>query len=223
MKPRVLALHGFLGRGSDWDAVRRAAGPDWEWHCPDLFSPEAADWRLPPDLPGPAWLAGYSFGARLALRWLESEPGRWCGALLLSANPGNFQCHEERAARRLADSAWAAAFRQEPWDDLLRRWNEQPVLAGGATSAREEKDFDRGKLASALEDFSVSGQSAETSLLREPLVWMAGAQDGKFAGLLGRMREAGFPGRFREIAGAGHRLLIEAPESVAGELVRLAA
>lgn len=223
MRARVLALHGFLGRGSDWDEVKSAARGDLQWSCPDLFAPEARDWRTPPGDVERVWLAGYSFGARLALRWLEAEPDRWCGALLLSVNPGNFQSDKERVARRQADAAWAAAFRAGPWDGLIRRWNGQPVLSGTAAPDRGETEFDRAKLASSLLDFSVADQAAVISRLRGPLIWMAGADDRKFAALLTRMREAGFPGDFREVPGAGHRLLVDAPHAVAGALDRLTA
>jgi 2-succinyl-6-hydroxy-2,4-cyclohexadiene-1-carboxylate synthase len=223
MKPRVLALHGFLGRGSDWNTVKTTAQPDLEWVCPDLFAPEAPAWRTPPGSVEGAWLAGYSFGARLALRWLVDEPDRWRGALLLAGNPGNFQSDEERARRRAADATWAATFGTEPWDEILHRWNSQPVLSGDATPPRLEKDFDREKLASVLINFSVGDQFVEVSRLREPLVWMAGTKDQKFSALLGSMREAGFPGVFCEVPRAGHRLLHEAPTEVAGALDRLTA
>ena len=110
MSATVVALHGFLGRGSDWDAVRGEGPSEARWICPDLFALGAGDLFAVPSFEGKAWLVGYSFGARLALRWLQNAPGRWRGALLLSANPGNFQSEEERVARRKSDAAWAAAF-----------------------------------------------------------------------------------------------------------------
>jgi 2-succinyl-6-hydroxy-2,4-cyclohexadiene-1-carboxylate synthase len=223
MNGRVVALHGFLGRGRDWEAVRRVAHQDVEWICPDLFAPDAPDWRRPPDFSGRAWLAGYSFGARLALRWMQEQPDRWCGALLLSANPGNFQSAPERADRRRADNAWASAFRTEDWDSLMRRWAAQPVLAGGAAPPRPEKDFDRARLAEVLQNFSVADQTTDATGLRSPLLWMAGDADGKFCGLLRDMREEGFPGEFLQVPGAGHRLLVEAPGAVADALDRLTA
>lgn len=223
MKRSVLALHGFLGRGGDWDGVKAASPGDFEWHCPDLFAPGGGDWRQPPASVGKAWLAGYSFGARLALRWLLEEPRRWHGALLLSANPGNFQTDAARSARRESDAAWASAFRDESWDGLIPRWNAQDVLAGGAVPPRTEADYDRGKLADALEHFSVADQFIEAARLEGSLVWMAGARDAKFTGLLEAMREAGFPGVFHAVPGAGHRLLHEAPREVALALDRLTA
>lgn len=215
MSVRILALHGFLGRGSDWDRVRAELPQDWTWDCPDMFGPSG--WCAG-DAGEGAWLAGYSFGARLALRLLAEEPGRWRGALLLSCNPGNFQTDAERAARRASDAAWAAAFLHDEWAELLRRWDAQPVLAGGGAPPRAERDFDRAKLADALISMSVADAFTDPVRLPERLAWLAGERDAKFSGMLGRLRASGFPGVFYAVSGAGHRLLPEAPVDVAQAL-----
>jgi 2-succinyl-6-hydroxy-2,4-cyclohexadiene-1-carboxylate synthase len=221
MTGRLIALHGFLGCGRDWDAVRAKSECGLEWICPDLFAAGAS--FEPPVMNGPCWLAGYSFGARLALSWMQREPQRWSGALLLSANPGNFQSDQERAARRAADDRWAEAFRQDPWNDVLDRWNAQDVLAGGTAPWRTESDYDRAKLSAALRDLSVAGQFTDPLRLPSNLVWMAGERDGKFVALQASMRDAGFPGTFPRVEGAGHRLLVEAPDAVSAALDHLVA
>lgn len=220
---RVLALHGFLGSGSDWDAVRAASRTDIEWMCPDLFSPGASATDNPPSFAGKAWLAGYSFGGRLALDWMVRHPGRWHGALMLSVDPGNFQADEQRVTRKKSDEAWAAAFRAEPWEELMDRWNGQPVFEGSVAPLRKEKNFDRAGLASAFERFSVADQFTDAARLDGEFIWLAGEMDAKFRGLLGSMRNAGFPGSFFAIPCAGHRLLQDAPGDVAAALDRLVA
>jgi 2-succinyl-6-hydroxy-2,4-cyclohexadiene-1-carboxylate synthase len=218
----IVALHGFLGRGSDWQAVRGASRGGLRWICPDLFAPGARGFE-PPAVEGPCWLAGYSFGARLALSWWQNDPARWRGALLLSVNPGNFQTEAERSARRQADQEWAGSFEKDPWSELLARWNDQAVLAGSPAVHREEPAFDRARLAAALRDFSAADQFTDPLRLPPRLTWMAGARDGKFVGLLTSMREAGFPGSFLVVEEAGHRLLAEAPAAVAAALDDLVA
>ncbi len=218
MKPRVVALHGFLGCGADWDAVRTATSHDAEWICPNLFSPSSDDLNVERNQGGKAWLAGYSLGGRLALRWLVEEPERWHGALLLSVNPGNFQSDAERQSRRIADAAWAQAFQNDEWSSLMRRWNTQGVLLGKKPPQRYEADFDRHKLAAALEHFSVADQSTDPSQLTLPLLWMCGERDQKFSSLLNSLRVANFPGGFQIVPDAGHRLLHEAPHAVAEAL-----
>ena len=222
MKPKIVALHGFLGRGTDWDLVRAKSKCGAEWICPDLFAPGALSFD-PPDIEVSCWLAGYSFGARLALDWLQREPERWCGALLLSVNPGNFQADEERAARREADKRWADDFESAAWDDLMRRWNAQEVFERSSIPHRAERDYERGRLGAVLRKFSVADQFTDPLRLPPRIVFMAGARDRKFVDLQDRMRDAGFPGTFPVVDGVGHRLLVDAPEAVATALDNLVA
>jgi len=221
VKATVIALHGFLGKGSDWHDVRAASKAGLSWLCPDLFVADAA--FLPPAVEGPVWLAGYSFGARLALRWMQDEPDRFLGALLLSVNPGNFQSDEDRAVRHSADSVWADRFRGENWNDLVLAWNAQDVFGGQPAHDRSEANYDRAKLAFALENFSVADQFTDPSRLPSRITWLAGSRDTKFRTLLDDMGNAGFPGTFLRVDGAGHRLLREAPEAVAAALDDLVA
>jgi 2-succinyl-6-hydroxy-2,4-cyclohexadiene-1-carboxylate synthase len=219
---QIVALHGFLGRRSDWDAVREASQAGLDWTCPDLFV-RGANSFAPPAVEGPCWLAGYSFGARLALRWLQQEPDRWLGALLLSVNPGNFQTDAERSARQQSDETWAQLFAAEPWDDLIKRWDAQEVFRGSEAPQRDEDSFDRGALSKALRKFSVAGQFTDPLRLPPQLTWLAGSRDRKFADLQGAMRDAGFPGTFLLVEEAGHRLLHESPGTVAAALDDLVA
>ncbi len=218
----IVALHGFLGRGSDWERVRAESKADLQWICPDLFATGASP-PAPPAVDGPCWLAGYSFGARLALRWMNEAPEKWLGALLLSANPGNFQNEAARAARRAADNEWARSFRQRPWDEVMTQWDAQEVFRDASVPARAEAGHDREKLASAMEKFSVGAQFTDLMRLSPRLTWMAGAKDAKFCTVLDDMRDAGFPGVFLRVGGAGHRILHEAPRAVASALDDLVA
>lgn len=221
MKAGIVALHGFLGRGSDWDAVRAASKSALDWHCPDLFSRGSS--FDAPAVGRPCWLAGYSFGARLALRWMQQSPDRYLGALLVSANPGNFQTEEERASRKASDEIWAAKFRRQTWSGLMGEWNAQEVFAGDRALPTNGDDFDREQLARALGKFSLAAQFTDPLRLPPRLMWMAGVKDPKFSRLLDGMRDAGFPGTFLRVEDAGHRLLHSAPEAVAAALDDLVA
>lgn len=143
--------------------------------------------------------------------------------MLISANPGNFQGDDERAARRGSDDAWAAVFRTETWGELLQRWNAQTVFSGDSCRERREEDFDRVKLAAAMQQYSVAGQFTDPLCLPPRLAWLAGTRDAKFCTLLDNMRNSGFPGSFLKVENAGHRLLHDAPEAVAVALDELLA
>ena len=106
---------------------------------------------------------------------------------------------------------------------LWTKWNAQDVFAGSARPLREEKEYDRAKLAMALEDCSVADQFTDTLRLSGRFVWMAGEKDAKFRALLDEMRKAGFPGSFFPVPDAGHRLLQDAPAAVAAALDQLIA
>ena len=154
---------------------------------------------------------------------MQEAPDRYLGALLISANPGNFQTDEERTARKAADQIWADQFRRQPWNEVMGEWNAQQVFAADAAPVRSENDFDREKLAMAFEKFSVAAQFTDPLRLPPRLVWLAGAQDTKFCALLDAMRNAGFPGSFLRVDDAGHRLLHAAPGLVAAALDDLVA
>ena len=112
----ILALHGFTGRGSDWDLLR-AALPGRTWNAPDLPghgpAPELpADWpahrraieKACTALPEKPVLTGYSMGGRLALRAALALPGKFSALVLIGASPG-LETEAERAARRESDAA----------------------------------------------------------------------------------------------------------------------
>ena len=97
---KIYALHGFLGLPSDWAEFNGLEGVS-------LF-----DTRLPAPSAGlTQWgkafnafaepgslLLGYSLGGRLALHALCDNPGRWQGAILISAHPG-LRCSKEKETR----------------------------------------------------------------------------------------------------------------------------
>jgi pimeloyl-ACP methyl ester carboxylesterase len=106
---------------------------------------------------------------------------------------------------------------------VIGEWNAQQVFAPDSAPFRDEKDFDRDKLAVALGEFSVASQFTDPLRLPSRLIWLAGGQDEKFCALLDDMRNAGFPGTFLRVDDAGHRLLHSAPGAVAAALDDLVA
>lgn len=226
-------LHGFLGRGADWDPLRQA----WPatlpaLHTPDLFAAPPAD----PSLPAfgerfanvvtagdrAPLLLGYSLGGRLALHALLATPGRWHGAVIVSAHLGLDQA-EERAARRAGDEHWAARFRDESWDTLLAAWNAQDVFGGRAAPLDRPADaFDRSALAHALTAWSLGTQTPLTpalATLRLPILWIAGADDPRYVAQ-GEAAARACPNVTLRIApAAGHRVPWEQPDWFRDEVV----
>jgi len=216
----ILALHGFLGRGSDWDFLRDAG---FEVVAPDLFGPAVTPnvsegpggardasrhirAALPPRPRGPRGaLVGYSLGGRLALHVAND----YDLAVIISAGitPGD-------AVREAADDAWARRFESDDWETLIRDWNAQPVF-GGHVAHRDEHDFDRRALARALRDWSPAVlMPPDLTTITTRVLWIAGERDAKYVAE-GRRAVSLLPNAtLAVVEGAGHRVPFERPDAV---------
>lgn len=160
-------------------------------------------------------LLGYSMGGRLVLHALLEPDHPWQAAVIVSAHPG-LENDLDRSARLAHDSNWAAKAFAGDWKNFLDDWNAQPVLGGALhrdpDSARRlaasRREISRGFL-----DWSLGAQEPLWDRLGEisiPVLWIAGEQDAKFAGLARRAASL-LPDSFLAIApGAGHRVPWEA-------------
>ncbi len=238
---RLIALHGFLGRASDWDVLRgwlpRASVEAIDlW--PLLSARGVTGWpsmaraldealaRAAGDAASvPVFVVGYSFGARLLLSsaWVTAPGSPVRGCCLVSCNPGLSEGDAAaRTARQAADEAWARRILEWPEDELWRAWDAQPVFAGSVRLERAAGlPAPRETLAAALGTFSLAGQPDGRPRLRawpSPLLWVTGARDGKFSALARELAEAGVPARFVACDEAGHRVPWDTPGAFAGAL-----
>jgi 2-succinyl-6-hydroxy-2,4-cyclohexadiene-1-carboxylate synthase len=189
----ITALHGFLGRPADWDFLR-AAGL-------------AVDARELDDVPSSGEiLLGYSMGGRIALQALL-DGARYRRAIIVSAGLG-IEDEGERAKRREADERWARRFETEKWEDVLRDWNAQPLF-GGHVPDRDERDYDRGRIADALRRWSPGVLPPSASRLHEitiPVLWIAGERDAKYVSVGERAVTLLPHAQLRICPGAAHRV-----------------
>ena len=233
-------LHGFLGRGSDWDDLRRR----WPQGLPELRTPDLFA-SVPPDSSLPAFgtrlsrsvateedprplLLGYSLGGRLALHALLADPSCWRGAVIVSAHLG-LATEGERAARRADDARWAERFRTEPWDTVLDVWNARAVFGGRSVDLdRREARYDRTALAHGLTAWSLGAQEkldAKLAGIAVPVLWVAGGDDARYVAEGERAAKASPAIRLEIAPGAGHRVPWESPAwfaDVVSEFVRQA-
>lgn len=235
-------LHGFLGRPSDWDAVKaslpRHAG--LRIFTPDLFNELA----LGPRHSFEAWadnftnwveslgcssekniLVGYSLGGRLALHAFEKCPSLWKKLVCVSTNPGfndRYGCldtdSEERCLRWMNDSYWAEEFMKAPWDSVVRTWNAQPVFGGGENEpVRSEMDYSREALGLALTQWSLAQQKNMRPLLQahvEKVIWIAGEKDEKFMDLSNSLQQEVNGLVVETILESSHRVLFDNPRGL---------
>ena len=227
----ILALHGFLGRGSDWDFLREAG---FEVEAPDLFgvipsvsegpgrvgSEDVASRTAQPPRSlatlgmtgGHDVVLGYSMGGRLALHLANKAKL----AIIISAaiTPGD-------AARRERDEAWAKRFEHDRWDDLLRDWNAQPLF-GGHQVLRREEDFDRRALAAALREWSPAVLiPPNLTTINTRVLWIAGEHDRHYVEEGERAVSLLPDATLAIVEGAGHRVPFEKPQAVV-DLLRAA-
>jgi 2-succinyl-6-hydroxy-2,4-cyclohexadiene-1-carboxylate synthase len=199
----IWCLHGFLGRGGDWDFLRDAG---FEVRAPSLFSGDSLE-----DLrPSPNDIVlGYSMGARLALpliaRW---GAGAIAGAVLVSAG-----ITYPEPGRRELDETWARRFESEPWDSVVEAWNAQQVFGGRKNPLmRSEADFDRSALAKALRDWSPAVLHSSLRDIAVPTLWIAGEHDSKYVEAARRAAERLPNAELWICPDAAHRVPWEQPQ-----------
>jgi 2-succinyl-6-hydroxy-2,4-cyclohexadiene-1-carboxylate synthase len=233
----VVMLHGFSQTHRAFDGVIAAlAAERYRPLAPDLPGHGAAGDRRPisvasciEDLVASApprfALCGYSQGGRIALHLALAHPDRVSRLVLVSTTAG-IEDPDAREARRRADEALAARVEREPLEDFVARWRDQPLFADEPAGVRAAAVADQLRnapagLAEALRGLGTGAMRPAWERLGElevPVVVLAGERDQKFVGLGRRLVDALPDASLEIVPGAGHGLLLEAPQAVARAL-----
>ena len=238
-------LHGFLGRGSDWEPLKekiRKKYKDSFYRQPDLFFQPHHDLSSQFDMPQwainfNAWaretqaslenrkrvLMGYSMGGRLALHALLHRQSQWDAAIIMSANPGIFWSTEEIQKRRNWDEIWAQDFLNKDWTQLIEKWHQLPVFSGDPQPYRLlEEQFSRAALSLAFKNWSVLNHGFELEDLKKisiPVLWVVGERDQKYCHYYEYLKKEKYIDDYIVIPRIGHRILrAEDPELLLGLL-----
>ena len=241
----VLALHGFMGSGADWQLVaeRVASSTGADVLAPDLpghgaavglaegaYSMDGAADRLVADLDrrrlDRVAVAGYSMGGRLALHLALRHPDRVAALALVSASPG-LPTDAERAARRQLDAERAQAIADD-FPGFLDRWYRADLWGGLSDDERRQlvvrrSQNDPDELARSLAGMGAGAQPWHGDRVREigvPGLAVAGARDAKYVAVA---RELASHSGLRPVLvpDAGHALLAHAPGTLASLLTDL--
>jgi len=199
----IVALHGFLGTGRDWDFLRDAGFP--------IVTPSVSEG------PGRAGgaddvLLGYSMGGRLALQALL-HGAKYKAAVFISTRV---------TATAEGREEWARRFERDDWATLMSDWNAQPLF-GGHVLPRREEDFDRRELARQLREWSPAALPPAEPRLHElalPTLWIAGARDPKYVAEAKRAAALAPNATLEIVEGAAHRVPWEKPDAVVASLRR---
>lgn len=184
----LIALPGFLGCKKDWDCfdfgverfypIDLYEEPSFEKFAKRL-NKQAELWQAP------RVLMGYSLGARLALHAILDNPKLWSKAIFISGHSG--LAEKDRAARKQNDAIWADAFKMNPWENVIEKWEAQEVFKTCRYSfKREEKNYSREFLAHCLTCYSLGCQEdlqEKIAKLDLPILWITGDKDAKFSKL----------------------------------------
>lgn len=241
---RIAMLHGFCGSADTFADVRTALGAGYACEAPALLGHGAASTaarfedevdRLAAILAAgdPPLLLGYSFGGRLAMGLVARHPGRWLGAVFVGAHPGLID-PRARAERRDADRRWVDLLAAGDLEAFVTAWEAQPIFASQvavdatrrARQRAERRRHDPRALGRAMEVLGLGAMPCWDDALataRLPMVFVAGALDAKYAAV-GHALAARAPAlRVVVVPGAGHNVVLEAPEAIATVLRDLAA
>lgn len=223
----ILALHGFLGKSSDWIELKNlcaTAGLKAEWVCPDFFDPKKGlDFRnrefifeqledLIHAKAKPWVLLGYSFGGRMALSLQNRKPKEWQKSAYFATHLG-LDSLSEAEARQISDAKWSYKFLKEDWKICVQEWNKQAVFKQDTQPLRREAEFDKNRLANSMRLFSLGrqdliGKFSDTGAMgAQAGKFFVGKLDQKYMDLYAGWKKSGRISDFIQVPERAHRLL----------------
>lgn len=234
----LIFLHGLLGSNQDWQKVIEKLP---HFRCLSLDLPLHAQSQqyhvenfeqtcryLATQIQqhignSPYFLVGYSLGGRLALYYslqFQQTKGNLQGIILEGANIG-LSNEADRLARWQNDCFWAQRFAQEPIQQVLNDWYQQPVFAHLNTSERmaliEKRATNQGvAIAQMLRATSLAKQPDFRTKLRTtrlPIYYLCGEKDQKFRTIAEQEHL-----NLRLIPQAGHNAHLENPLAFANAI-----
>lgn len=234
--PVVVFLHGLLGSGEDWDAPLQHLGDlphitiDLPGHglsalqsCNDFRDccNQISDTLLTQVAPHrPIVLVGYSLGARIAMTGIAKQYFPSLNIQQVIIEGGNFglQSDADKQARLKNDAHWADRFSNEPIEQVLNDWYQQPVFSSLKHEQRQELVAKRSAnlgpaVATMLMATSLAKQEYLLDSMKEAGVrthYICGEQDSKFSLLA---KQSGLS--FSQVAHAGHNAHREQPQAFA--------
>ena len=243
----LLALHGFTGNASQWDFLSRALRSEYRVIAVDLPGHGGSDAPDDParydfdhtikalvellgrlEISKVHWL-GYSLGGRIALGAAVTLPQHTLSLTTIGASPG-LASDEERTARRASDEKLAEKLETEGLAAFVDYWEALPLWQSQARlspTARKKLHSQRlandpKGLANSLRGIGGGSQPdfrQKLAHLRAPALFIAGAEDEKYAALAREMEDLTPPGRAALVPESGHAVHLEQPARLSETLL----
>ena len=212
-RPTLAFVPGFMQRADAWVPVAERV----EKRYPSVLLDHARQLPEPGMVP-----VGYSMGGRLVLHAALDDPDRWPALALVGVNAGI----DAPDARRAADEELATWIETHTIDEVVDRWEAQPVFSTQpselvAAQRRGRLSHDPADLAAMLRTFGQGAMPPVWDRLAEldvPVLCAAGALDEKYVAAGRRMASLLPQGTLRTLPACGHAPQLENPEAVARAL-----
>lgn len=238
----IILIHGFTGNGESWREVaeriggrRKVVSIDLPGH--DGATPIAEEEsgfggavdRLAVALRNAGMrsshVVGYSLGGRVALGLMARHPVLVRSATLIGSHPG-LRSEKEREERAAVDGKWIDILDGEGIEAFVEQWEKLPLFASQAKLGEETLATQRATrlshnaaaLAASLRTMGLAAMPNYWDRLRDldiPVHLVVGGEDEKFVGLAKTMCTWLRDSKMTVIPGAGHNLVLEAPEKLA--------
>jgi 2-succinyl-6-hydroxy-2,4-cyclohexadiene-1-carboxylate synthase len=221
--PEVVFLPGFMQHADSWSPIAAAVGERYPVRVLDFstwtFEERVGEIRA---ASGPeSVVVGYSMGGRLALH--AALRSSFAGLVVVGASAG-IEDADERRRRRAADAELADWIERHSIEEVVARWERNPVFASQSPALVEAQrpgrlDHDPAALARLVRS---AGQGARGPIwdrlasLPMPVLALAGANDNTYRVAAQRIASLAPRGQAVAIGGAGHAAHLEAPAAVAG-------
>jgi 2-succinyl-6-hydroxy-2,4-cyclohexadiene-1-carboxylate synthase len=233
--PPLVALHGFTLTGAQFAPLadhldRSILAPDLPGHGGTTLTPidlpTTIDGlaRMLGNLNPPVPVVGYSMGGRIALSLALDRPDLVERTVMVSAGPG-IEDSYARTMRASEDEELADRIRRGGMSRFLDEWLTSPVTSTTSVDealrradrvVREENTA--AGLSAALHGLG-QGTSpylgARLGELAMPLLTISGGRDVRYTELAAGLAAAVPDGRHAVIPGAGHNVILEAPQELA--------
>ncbi|HUH04859.1 MAG TPA: alpha/beta fold hydrolase [Kofleriaceae bacterium] len=234
----IVFLHGFMGSARSVEpllphlaghAPACVVAPHLPGHHPQApVSPTFegnVDWlvqRLRAAGLGLVHLVGYSLGARTALGLALTAPDLVGRLTLIGVHPG-LALADARAERRRLDAERAARLRRDGLPAFVAHWESLPLFASQSAAQVEAQREIRlahevEGLAASLEHLGLGSMPELGSRCGElgmPVRLVAGALDRPFVAVAGELAARTRGLELEVVSGAGHNVVLEAPERLA--------